>query len=94
MQNLIGWSSSIVLLGTIVIQIHRQWQEGSSKGVSKWLFIGQILASTGFVIYSWMVRDMVFIFTNTLLLLSAAVGLSIVLWHRRTNPDEGRSRDH
>jgi MtN3 and saliva related transmembrane protein len=93
MQNLIGWSSSIVLLGTIVTQIYRQWQERSSKGVSKWLFIGQILASTGFVIYSWMVRDMVFIFTNALLLLSAAVGLSIVLWHRRTNPDEGRSRD-
>jgi MtN3 and saliva related transmembrane protein len=88
MQQIIGWSASIVLVGTIISQIYRQWRHGSSKGVSTWLFIGQIVASTGFVVYSWLVNDLVFIFTNVLLLLSALVGLSIVLWHRHANPEE------
>ena len=86
--NLIGWSASAILVMTIARQIFRQWQQGSSKGVSKWLFIGQMTASAGFLIYSWLRHDSVFIFTNALLLIAAVVGLSIVFWHRRVNPDE------
>jgi MtN3 and saliva related transmembrane protein len=87
-QQVIGWSSSLVLLCTILSQIYRQWRQRTSKGVSLWLFIGQFVASTGFVVYSWLVQDAVFIVTNSLLLVSAAVGLGIVLWHRHINPDE------
>lgn len=87
-QQVIGWSSSLVLLCTILSQIYRQWRQRTSKGVSLWLFIGQFVASTGFVVYSWLLQDAVFIVTNSLLLVSAAVGLGIVLWHRHINPDE------
>lgn len=88
MQQIIGWSASVVLLATILTQIYRQWEQRSSKGVSIWLYIGQLFASTGFVLYSWLVRDWVFIVTNAMLLLSAGTGLGIVLWHRQRNSDE------
>lgn len=83
MTEAIGWVSSLILLLTIGKQVYKQWQEGSSQGVSKWLFIGQIAASTGFTIYSWLVNNWVFVVTNFLMLLSAMIGLSIVFWHRR-----------
>jgi MtN3 and saliva related transmembrane protein len=88
LQDFIGWGASAVLVLTIVTQVYRQWQQGSSKGVSKWLFIGQIAASGGFLIYSWLIHDMVFLFTNALMVMSAAVGLGIVWSHRAKHPDE------
>jgi hypothetical protein len=51
--------------------------------VSRWLFIGQFAASTGFCIYSILVENWVFIATNGLLAIEALVGLSIVRIHRR-----------
>jgi MtN3 and saliva related transmembrane protein len=83
MTEAIGWASSFVLVLTIVRQIYKQWQEGSSEGVSKWLFIGQISASAGFALYSWLLRNWVFVFTNLVMLFSAIVGLGVVYWHRR-----------
>jgi len=83
LQEAIGWFSSVVLLLTIAKQVHKQWVSGTSKGVSKWLFVGQITASTGFTIYSVMVGNWVFMVTNALMLVSALVGLSIVWKHRR-----------
>ena len=83
--EVIGWASSTVLILTIAKQIHKQWQEESSEGVSKWLFIGQIAASSGFTIYSWLVGNWVFVVTNFLMLLNAFVGLGIVLHHRNRN---------
>jgi MtN3 and saliva related transmembrane protein len=50
LQEFVGWSASAVLVLTIVTQVYRQWQQGSSKGVSKWLFIGQMAASGGFLL--------------------------------------------
>jgi MtN3 and saliva related transmembrane protein len=84
MTETIGWVSSVILLLTVGKQIHKQWQTESSEGVSKWLFIGQVAASTGFTVYSWLVGNWVFVATNTLMLLSAFVGLGVVLKHRRS----------
>jgi MtN3 and saliva related transmembrane protein len=89
MQELIGWASSAILLLTISSQIYRQWKEGSSKGVSKWLFIGQVAASVGFTVYSLLVKNWVFVFTNALILLSAVVGVAITLHHKRTGKGGG-----
>lgn len=89
MSEIIGWTSSFILLLTIIKQIHKQWQAESSEGVSKWLFIGQIAASTGFTIYSWMVGNWVFVVTNFLMLISAFVGLGIVLHHRSRHSQNG-----
>lgn len=89
MAEIIGWSSSLILLLTIAKQIYKQWREQSSEGVSKWLFIGQVAASTGFAIYSWMVGNWVFVVTNFLMLISAFVGLGIVLHQRRRQTQNG-----
>ena len=91
MQKIIGWTASAILLATIASQIYRQWKTRTSKGVSIWLFIGQMAASAGFAWYSFLLKDVVFIFTNVLMLLSAIVGLSIVIHHRRYEGGDGPS---
>jgi MtN3 and saliva related transmembrane protein len=85
MTEAIGWISSLILVLTIGKQVYKQWQEGSSEGVSKWLFIGQMAASIGFTIYSWLVDNWVFVVTNAIMVLNGLLGLLIVLWHRRKN---------
>jgi MtN3 and saliva related transmembrane protein len=82
MTDALGWASSVVLLLTIVAQIHKQWASGTSKGVSVWLFIGQACASLGFLGYSWLIHNWVFVTTNALMAAAACVGLGIVALHR------------
>lgn len=83
MTEAIGWLSSVILVLTIGKQVYKQWHEETSEGVSKWLFVGQISASLGFTVYSWLVRNWVFVVTNSLMLLNGVLGLLIVLHHRR-----------
>ncbi|HEX8131565.1 MAG TPA: hypothetical protein VF527_20890 [Pyrinomonadaceae bacterium] len=83
MQEAIGWISSFILVLTIGKQVFKQWKEGSSENVSKWLFIGQLAASVGFTIYSWLVGNWVFVVTNAVMVANALAGLFIVLYHRR-----------
>ena len=83
MTEAVGWVSSGILVLTIAKQVYKQWREGSSEGVSKWLFVGQISASLGFTLYSWLVRNWVFVVTNSLMLVNALLGLLIVFHHRR-----------
>ncbi|MBC8107949.1 MAG: hypothetical protein H7Z14_15275 [Anaerolineae bacterium] len=82
LTQMLGWTSSVVLLITIGKQLHKQWQEESSEGVSMWLFIGQLVASVGFTIYSFLVHNWVFVATNALMTLGAVLGMTIVLRHR------------
>ena len=82
MDQIIGFASSFILLMTVGKQVYKQWSDGTSEGVSKYLFIGQITASIGFLIYSIMKNDMVFIITNGLMVLNSLVGIAI-LWHHR-----------
>jgi len=84
MTEAIGWFSSFILVLTISKQVYKQWKSGSSEGVSKWLFLGQITASVGFTVYSVLVGNWVFVVTNALMLVSAIVGGLILLKHRRT----------
>ena len=90
MTEAVGWISSFILLLTIGKQVYKQWQEGTSEGVSKWLFIGQLSASLGFTIYSWLVQNWVFVATNSLMLVNGLIGLGIVLHHRRRRQHGGR----
>jgi MtN3 and saliva related transmembrane protein len=85
----VGWVSSLILVLTIAKQVYKQWQEGSSEGVSKWLFVGQMAASLGFTVYSWLVSNWVFVVTNALMLCNGLLGLLIVLHHRRRERREG-----
>ena len=42
--DFIGWGSSLVLLATLMRQVHTQWKTKATAGLSKWLFIGDINA--------------------------------------------------
>lgn len=86
MPDLVGWIASAILLATLARQTWRQWREPDPRGVSRWLFVGQIAASVGFVAYSWMLRNWVFIVTNTLILLTAIIG-QIALSRARRDAD-------
>jgi MtN3 and saliva related transmembrane protein len=70
----LGWGASAVLLLTIGRQVFTQWKTGSSSGVSKWLFAGQVTASVGYAIYSYLLRNWVFLCSNLALLCTAVVG--------------------
>ena len=83
MTEVIGWVSSLILVFTIGKQVYKQWSEGKSEGVSKWLFVGQIAASVGFAVYSFLVWNPVFIFTNSLMVLNGIAGLLINLHLKR-----------
>lgn len=82
MTEALGWLSSMILVLTIGKQVHKQWKEGASEGVSRWLFVGQCAASAGFTLYSVLVHSWVFVVTNALMLLSAIVGW-VILWRNK-----------
>ena len=82
--ELIGWVSAAILLATIGRQVYSQWRDGSSRGVSRWLFIGQLAASTGFVVYSWLLANWVFVATNALMLITALLGECIYLRNKKS----------
>ena len=56
-------------------------------GTESSAFVGQIAASVGFTIYSWLVGNWVFVVTNAVMILNGVVGLLIVLHHRRREQD-------
>lgn len=85
--DMIGWGATLVLLLTISSQVYEQWRTRSTKGVSHWLFIGQLAASTGFVAYSVLQGDWVFVVSNAFLLLTALLGQVIYLRNRRNGSD-------
>ena len=93
MTEAIGWISSFILVLTIGKQVYKQWQEGSSEGVSKWLFVGQMAASIGFTVYSWLVGNWVFVATNALMIVNGLLGLLIVLRHRRRATAAGKTKN-
>jgi uncharacterized protein with PQ loop repeat len=86
--EVIGWVSSLILVFTIGKQVYKQWSEGKSEGVSIWLFVGQIAASIGFAVYSYLVWNPVFIFTNSIMVLNGIAGLMINLYLKRREANE------
>jgi MtN3 and saliva related transmembrane protein len=86
MTELLGWGSSLVLLATLIRQVYTQWRTRSTAGVSKWLFIGQCTASIGYIIYSFMLQNWVYVSSNFAILLTAIVGEILYLHNRRRAP--------
>jgi uncharacterized protein with PQ loop repeat len=81
--DVIGWMSAAILVLTISRQVYTQWRTKSVEGVSKWLFIGQLAASVGFIAYSAMVDNWVFVFANFFIFLTAVAGEIIYLRNKR-----------
>lgn len=88
----IGWFGAALLLLTLGRQVYTQWREGRTQGVSRWLFVGQLTASTAFLVYSWLVENGVFVVTNALLLFTAAVGEWIYIRNRKREEARKASR--
>lgn len=90
----IGWAAAVVLLLTIGNQTWKQYTARTARGVSLWLFIGQIAASSGFLLYAARIGDPVFVVTNILLIVSAAIGLGLVVRNRRLDAEaDGESAE-
>lgn len=81
--ELIGWTASAILIATLARQTWAQWTADEPQGVSAWLFAGQITASVLFIVYSALLRNSVFIVTNSLILVTAIVGQVVYLRARR-----------
>ena len=88
--ELIGWSAAAILLLTIGRQVYTEWRKRSTQGLSRWLFIGQLAASTGFVVYSWLLGSWVFVVTNILMLATAGIGQWIYLCNKRREEKPAR----
>ena len=93
MIEIIGWVSSFVLLLTRIRQVKKQWEEKNSEGLSKWLFIGQLAASSGFVIYSYAVGSWVFVVTNGLLTINNLAGIYLYFRYLRKWPSISNRKD-
>jgi uncharacterized protein with PQ loop repeat len=90
--EIVGWVSAAILLLTLARQVYAQWRERSAVGVSRWLFIGQFAASVGFIIYSALLENWVFVVTNALILLTAIIGEIVVLQNRKRDNGGGNGR--
>ena len=82
MTELIGWASSLILLATLIKQVYKQWTDRTSEGISKWLFVGQLAASIGFTVYSYLVGSWVFMVTNALLTVNNIIGIGLYFYYR------------
>lgn len=80
--DVLSWTATAVLIATLVRQMIKQWQSPHPETVSKWLFVGQMTASTLFTAYSALLGSTVFVVTNALLLFTAVVG-QVLAWRRR-----------
>src|SRR6185369_1020571 len=81
--EVIGWASSVVLILSLVTQTWKQYRSESTRGVSKWLYIGEVVAAGGFVAYSAMLHNVVFVVSNSLGVVTGLCGLLIYARNRR-----------
>lgn len=90
--DMVGWVSAFILVMTISRQVYTQWRTGSCEGVSKWLFLGQLAASTGFIIYSYLVDNWVFVFANFFIFLTAVAGQVIYMRNKKRSAATGKAK--
>lgn len=94
MTELVGWLSAIILAMTLSRQVYTQWRTKSCDGVSSWLFIGQLFASLGFVTYSYLVENWVFVWTNAFNLVAALIGQWIYSRNRQASKKAAAGLPH
>ncbi len=92
MTDIIGWTSAVILLLTLGRQVYTEWRDRSTRGLSRWLFIGQFAASSGFVVYSWLLENWVFLVTNLLLLITAAMGQWMYVRNKHREEKRGQTK--
>ncbi|HEX5128486.1 MAG TPA: hypothetical protein VFV90_02010 [Usitatibacter sp.] len=78
----IGWAAVGLLFVTLAGQAWKEWRDRVKHGISKWFFVGQVSATTLFIVYSAMVGNRVFVVGNVLVLLAAIAGGLIFAYNR------------
>lgn len=91
LEACVGWGASTILFATLARQIWVQWREQSTEGLSKWLFVGQVATSIGFVWYSVLVANTLFIVTNSILAVTAVIGQCIYWRNKRLDTKTGKA---
>lgn len=86
-MEVIGWVSSFILILTLSVQIKKQYREKTSQGVSRYLFLGQVCSEVGFVIYSLMIENWIFMATNIILLIENFIGLYLTLKFKKSHTE-------
>jgi MtN3 and saliva related transmembrane protein len=89
--DVLGWVSSLLLVITLGWQVRKQWLSRNSGGVSLWLFIGQLAASSGFSVYSYLLGNWVFLATNLLMVINALLGQWVTMRNRGSPPSSPAS---
>ncbi|HVJ39432.1 MAG TPA: hypothetical protein VM687_16720 [Stenotrophomonas sp.] len=82
-EDWLGWGASALLIITLLHQIRTQLRSRDTRAVSPWLFVGQSAASVGFICYSALLGNLVFIVTNSLILATAVLGQVMLSWRNR-----------
>ena len=83
MTQVIGWISVTFLVTTIGSQVFKQWKDGTSEGVSYWLFAGEMISNALLLTYSSLVKNYVFMTANAALLLTSMFGLYLKWQHSK-----------
>jgi MtN3 and saliva related transmembrane protein len=81
--QVLGAASGGLVLLTLSYQVWKQWRDRVVHGVSRWFFVGQTAGSIGFVAYSYLVHNGVFLATNILILASAIAGEAVLLINKK-----------
>jgi MtN3 and saliva related transmembrane protein len=84
--ELVGWISATILLLTLSRQVYTQWRQRSAVEVPRWLFIGQVAAAIGFIVYAGLIQNWVFVVASALILVAVIAGEVVAL--------ENRKREH
>lgn len=92
MTEIVGWASSLILLFTLIKQVYKQWKDGETEGVSRWLFAGQLFSSIGFTVYSFLVGNWVFTITNGILTINNLIGICLYFYFLK-NPKKKKGED-
>ena len=81
-EQWVGWAAVTALFLTMSGQAWKLWRDRVKHGVGKLFFVGQIVSSSLFLIYSAMVGDRVFVVGNALVLTAAIACGGILLYNR------------
>ena len=82
-EQIIGWAAVAALFFTMAGQAWKQWRDKVTKGIGKYFFLGQVTASSLFLVYSAMLGDQVFVVGNAMVLAAAIAG-GLILWMNRS----------
>ena len=85
MPEIIGWGSALILLPAFGLQTYRQWKNRHEPANSSavWFFVLVLVGTGGQVVYSWLVRNWVYLSLNSALVANNGIGLAIALGRRK-----------